>query len=261
MIRIIRLLFSLVKIFLKTLVAQFASRTMSATVGNDAVVTCQRFVSHQIENAQLVGKLPNLFFVSPHQGCVYQKLSVHCQIERSIRRFDKSIAAIGIAAVVGFRNACYQMSNILCIGYGSCKSQKKHVASRNKGIGIGIRRLFFVHHHTAVGKRIWGQVRYNGGIQHLEGHIGHRGDALGIFHLLRVPLTIRETQCMYVSKILFCPKEAGRRILSSRKKYKGVFVFIFVHRNLQFEMLSSIFQQSYTIIFNRHKREIDFPFM
>jgi hypothetical protein len=55
----------------QALVAQFASRTMSATVGNDAVVACQRFVSHQIENAQLVSKLPNLFFVSPHQGvCV-----------------------------------------------------------------------------------------------------------------------------------------------------------------------------------------------
>ena len=94
---------------MQTLIPQFTSRTMAATVALHTVVAGQRVVAHQVEHAQFVGQSPRLAFVDPHQRRMQDELFVHGQVQGHIQTFDKRVPTIGITAEVRLRHPGHNM--------------------------------------------------------------------------------------------------------------------------------------------------------
>ena len=125
-------LFLLFQILIQPIFSQFASRTMSTTFRNNAVVACECFVAHQIENTQVISQFPHFGFVAPHKRSVNKEVFVHCQINGSVERMHKGVSTIGISTIISFRYSRYQMTYISRKSQRSCKANKQHVTTRNK---------------------------------------------------------------------------------------------------------------------------------
>ena len=128
-------LFSYFQILLQSLSAQFAGGAFAASVTWDAVVAGEGFVAYDVEDAKLVGELPGFGFVNPHQRGVDDELLVHGEVEGYVERADEGVAAVGIAGVVGLRDACDEVHDAVLACIDSGDGEEEEVAAWNEGVG------------------------------------------------------------------------------------------------------------------------------
>lgn len=125
---------------------------MPAAVANDSVVASERLPADEFENAEFVGHGPCFAFVNPHQWGVDDELFVHGKVECYVERTDKVVATVGVAGEVGLRDACHEVANAVLPGIYGRNAEEKEIATRNKGVGRSVLRLFFVHCERCVGE-------------------------------------------------------------------------------------------------------------
>ena len=106
---------------------------MSAAIALNAVVTRQRLIPYYIHHPHLVGHLPSLGFVKPHQRGMNAELLIHSQVKRDIQTLNETVATIGITTEISLTHTCYQIVNTLIAGINSSNGEEEHIPARNKG--------------------------------------------------------------------------------------------------------------------------------
>ena len=96
---------------------------------------------------EVIGQLPGLRFVNPHQGCLDQQATVHAERQRNLHGLHGVVAAVGVAREIGFAHACNDDIQVTAIGQGRSQGEKQQVAPRHKGVGQA--RGFHLERHVA----------------------------------------------------------------------------------------------------------------
>ena len=131
---------------MQTLIPQFTSRTMAATVALHTVVAGQRVVAHQVEHAQFVGQSPRLAFVDPHQRRMQDELLVH--------------------------GPGHNMVDAPFTGIHGSNADEEQVTPGNERIRTMPLGLLLIHLHGGVGQRVPPQRTDERNIHTVPVHIG-----------------------------------------------------------------------------------------
>jgi len=87
---------------------------------------------------QVVGHLPSLRFVDPHQRRIDAQTLVHTERQRHLHGFHRVIAAIRVARKIGLTHACHDHVQSPAVSQGGRQRQEKQITPRHKGIGQAI---------------------------------------------------------------------------------------------------------------------------
>src|SRR5687768_9251550 len=79
--------------------------------------------------AKLGGETPRLRFINPHERGFENKTRLHSEIDCCLKRFDRIVAAIGIARKVCLAHPSNDDFDVAPIGYRCGYCQKKNVPS------------------------------------------------------------------------------------------------------------------------------------
>ena len=93
-----------------------------------AVVAAMRLLAHQFNKsgaAEPVGKLPCRLLVAPHQRRVNDEAVIHAERQCHLQRFERVVAAIRIARIVGLAHPANEVASVAAIADRGGKREKE----------------------------------------------------------------------------------------------------------------------------------------
>ncbi len=204
---------------------------MAAAVAGNPVVAGECAGADEVEDAETVGHRPGLGFINPHQRGVDDELFVHAEVQCDVEGLDEGIAAIGITAVVGLRDAGDEVVDAALACKDSCHGEEEEVAAGDEGVGRTVGRLVLVHDDGGVGEGVVREmtderdvhlvpfyVAASFVVSVLAGRLSCNGsDVTCHVNFEDVFLAVDEGECHHFPEMFQRPEEAGGRVLSTAK--------------------------------------------
>ena len=210
------------QVFLQSFAAEFAGRTMSATVTYDTVIAGEGTVAYGVEHAEFVGQGPGLLLVAPHQRCVQAELLVHSQVERRIQALNESVTTIGITAEVCLTYTRDDVVDAVIASIDGSDGNKEKVTPGYKGSGVGRTFPFLLldFEREVCQAARWTELGDEADIHTFPGDASLFCQLFCYLDLLGMPLSIAESEGSHLVKMLEGPKETGCAVLSTGEYYK-----------------------------------------
>lgn len=212
---------SALEVVLESFASELAREAFAAAVALDAVVAGEGFVADEVEDAELVGHLPGIRFVEPHQRCDNLKLLVHGEVECGVERFDEGVAAVWVTAEVGLRHAGDNRPDAELACPDGSHAEEKEIASRNEGVGECVLVAFRVHRFCRVDQGVVTQRTDDVALDESELRAGAMCHLAGNINLVAVALTVVERHGIEFFVVFLGPEEAGGGVLSATQHYEG----------------------------------------
>lgn len=83
---------------------------------------------------EVVGQRPSSRLVDPHERRMHDEALIHPEVQRDLQCFQRVIAAVGIAGVVGLAHAADQVFQSPPVAHGCRKCEEQQIASRYEGV-------------------------------------------------------------------------------------------------------------------------------
>ena len=102
-----------------------------------AAITAMRFLAHEFDKstaAEPMSEFPCRPLVAPHQRRVDNEALIHAERQGRLQGFERIVAAVGIARIVGLAHATDQVTRAAAIADRGRESEEEQVAAGNKGV-------------------------------------------------------------------------------------------------------------------------------
>lgn len=179
----------------------------------------------QIEDAKALGHRPGRGFIDPHKRSFEHEATLHAEVQRHLKRFDRIVPAIGIARKIGFAHAAHDAAEGPPIRESARIGEKEQVAPGHESV-----RQAFRHGCD------FNVMRHRGGTKG-----GHRGadikhvigskagsetlpegsaNAIAAVQFHTMALAVEKAERFDMRKLVQRPGQAGCAILAAGEQYQ-----------------------------------------